>query len=89
MTWLAKSSSFGCKAYLTGIPAGRFNWIRSDWGAFIMSSQETSDGVAAADAPDVNTLAPADRDPVGDEELDDATAWDHLDRFNGDVARHE
>jgi hypothetical protein len=46
-----------------------------------------NDRAAAANAPMSTCLRPQVETPAGDEELDDATAWDHLDRFNGDVVR--
>ena len=44
------------------------------------------DRAAAADAPESTFILPQVATPQGSEELDDATAWDHLNRFNGDVA---
>ena len=41
---------------------------------------------AAADCPTSTLLCPPVEALSGDEEADDATAWDHLDRFNADAA---
>ena len=43
-------------------------------------------GGAAADAATSTLMLPQIETLSGDEELDDATAWDHLDRFNANVA---
>lgn len=45
----------------------------------------TSDGTAA-DAPTATLLRPRIETVFGNEELDDAAAWEHLERFNADVA---
>ena len=42
---------------------------------------------AGADAAATSLLLPQVETPSGNEPWDDATAWDHLDRFNADVAR--
>ena len=47
---------------------------------------EKKDG-ATANAPVSTRLCPQVETRSGDKELDDAVAWDHLDRFNADVAR--